>query len=498
MTDRNVPVTGGIAAPAASGTGGAGRPLLAVVLALIVAATVIYALRLSHPDVPRWLLWAGAALAGLGLLALVSLIGGVLRLGGERNDRAFLDALTAAIGHPLVVTDGEGRAVYANAAYAQLSSKAGRLVGMDVLFAPYAEFSAPVYQLSQAVGDGRSETRELRVAQGAAAPCARPDQPVWVKLTATPLHNADKPLRLWQLEDISEDRARQEQAFSRLQFIITYLDNAPAGFFSTLSDGQVDYINATLAQWLGIDLTEAQNAGMKLADLLGPQAARLVSGVAPKPGTAVTESFGIDLRNATTGKLIPVQLVHHVEFDAEGQPSPSRTIVVPRHLAGTSAAGGEISAPRLSRFINNAPIGIAEIDKDGIVRMANGAFIDLSPKARRGSELSAAIVSAERASLLQTLATALRNEGSLHQIEANVEGTTPRNVLFLKKWDKNDHQTAFHKVHATQLPSFLHRSYSSWQPYNSCWPCNKPKHKHSLSCFQAFRSSCAPYQHKEP
>ncbi len=430
MTDRNAPVTGGMAAPAVSGGSGAGRVLVALVLAAIVAATVVFTLRHLDAAHSRWLLWAGAALAGLGLLSLLALVAGLLRLGGDRKGSTFLDALTSAIGHPLVVTDSDGRTVYANAAYRALASKSDRLVGLDVLFAPYAEFSAPVYQLSQAVAEGRSESRELRIAQGAAAPCAAADRPVWVKLSATPVPGGETPLRLWQLEDISEDRARQEQAFSRLQFIITYLDNAPAGFFSTLNDGQVDYINATLAQWLGIDLTEAQNAGMKLSDLLGEQAARLVSGVAPKPGTAVTESFGLDLRNATTGKLIPVQLIHHVEFDAEGQASPSRTIVVPRHLAGTSAAGGEISAPRLSRFINNAPIGIAEIDKDGIVRMANGAFIDLSPKARRGAELSAAIVASERASLLQTLSTALRNEGSLHQIEANVEGTTPRNVLF--------------------------------------------------------------------
>ena len=45
---------------------------------------------------------------------------------------------------------------------------------MDVLFTPYPEFSAPVYQLSQAVMEGRSETRELRVAEGSAAPCAKP------------------------------------------------------------------------------------------------------------------------------------------------------------------------------------------------------------------------------------------------------------------------------------------------------------------------------------
>jgi PAS domain-containing protein len=40
---------------------------------------------------------------------------------------------------------------------------------------------------------------------------------------------------------------------------------------------------------------------------------------------------------------------------------------------------------RLSRFINNAPIGIAEVDKEGGIRMANAAFIDLSQKVRRGA-----------------------------------------------------------------------------------------------------------------
>ena len=230
------------------------------------------------------------------------------------------------------------------------------------------------------------------MAPGSAAPCAQPDRPVWIRISARAQEGAGSAFRLWRLEDISEDRERQEQAFSRLQFIITYLDNAPAGFFSTMSDGRVDYINATLAQWLGIDLTEAQNASMTLSDLLGESAARLISGVEAKSGGSVTESFSIDLPNVASGGLIPVQLIHHVEFDAEGQPAPSRTIVIPRSLTGAAAGRAEISAPRLSRFINNAPIGIAEIDKEGGIRMANAAFIDLSPKVRRGAELSAAIV----------------------------------------------------------------------------------------------------------
>jgi two-component system, cell cycle sensor histidine kinase and response regulator CckA len=431
MTEKIAPGKGGVAVPVASGSG-RGRVLFVLFLAVLAAAAVALALRQGVRVDPRYVLWGGAALAAFGLLALLLLLAGLVRFGRGAGEHAFLHAVTDAMGHPMVVTDGNGRALHANAAYRALLARAGggRLVGMDVLLTPYPEFSAAVYQIAQGLREGRSETRELRVAQGSAAPCGDPARPVWIRISARAAGEAEGAFRLWRLEDISEDRARQEQAFSRLQFIITYLDNAPAGFFSTMADGRVDYINATLAQWLGIDLSEAESANLTLSDLLGESAARLISGVEAKSGGSVTESFSIDLPHAGTGGLIPVQLIHHVEFDAEGQPHPSRTVVIPRSLTGAAAGRAEISAPRLSRFINNAPIGIAEIDKEGGIRMANAAFIDLSPKVRRGAQLAGAIVPAEREALQKTLASALSAEGSLHQIEANVEGEKPRNVLF--------------------------------------------------------------------
>ncbi len=431
MDDSNPPAGGEAVEPAVSAQGGL-RAAFVVALAALVALTVVFGLRDIAPVYPRWIMWSGAALAGLGLLALYALLAGVLRLGSGKSERLFLDALTGAVGHPMVVTDAEGRALYANPAYHDLLNRTGnrRLVPLDVLLTPYADFATPLYQLTQAVIAGRGDIRELRVAPGSAAPFAPPDQPVWIRLSVAPMRAGTRALRLWQFEDVSAERARQEQAFTRLQFIITYLDTAPVGFFSTLADGRVDYVNVTLAQWLGVDLAQVQTAGLTLADLLGASAARLISGIAVRPGAAVTESFSIDLRNAATGRLFPVQLIHHAGFDAEGQPAPARTVVVPRDLAGGAGSAAAISAPRLARFINNAPIGIAEIGQDGLIRMANAAFIELSPRARRGAELAAAAMPGDRARLQQTLAAALQHEGSQHQIEATVEGESPRNVLF--------------------------------------------------------------------
>jgi two-component system cell cycle sensor histidine kinase/response regulator CckA len=428
MTDRNAPGREELAATAPFGSRRS-RAAFVLLLAALLAITVVFGLKTLAASYPLWILLPGAVFAVLGLVALFGLMAGVFQIGSGGKERVFFDSLVDALGDPIVVTDLRGRAVYSNGAYLKLAAKAGtgRLVGMDVLFAGYPEFSAPIYQLVQAIQEGRSETRELRLPQGSPAPCASPDFPVWIRMSATPTPG-QALYRVWRIEDISADRARQEQAFSRLQFIITYLDNAPAGFFSTLRDGHVDYINATLAQWLGIDI--AAGNSLTLQNLLGDSGAMLISGVEAKPGGSVTETFSLDLRNVQTGALIPVQIIHHVDYDAEGVPSPSRTLVIPRSIAGAAAGQNAISAPRLSRFINNAPIGIAEVDKHGMIRMANAAFIDLSEKARRGSALSAAIVEAERPQLQMALATALSGEGTLHKVEATVEGEKQRTVLF--------------------------------------------------------------------
>ena len=67
----------------------------------------------------------------------------------------------------------------------------------------------------------------------------------------------------------------------RLQHIVNYLDNAPVGFFSAQPNGKIDYVNATLAGWLGFDLVEAQSGNITLDALVGSGAARQLMAVAP-------------------------------------------------------------------------------------------------------------------------------------------------------------------------------------------------------------------------
>ena len=66
------------------------------------------------------------------------------------------------------------------------------------------------------------------------------------------------------------ERSQQETAFARLQHIINYLDQAPVGFFSASDEGQVEYMNATLAGWLGLDLVQPSDSNVRLAELARP------------------------------------------------------------------------------------------------------------------------------------------------------------------------------------------------------------------------------------
>ncbi len=406
-----------------------GRSLVAVALAVALAAVVIVGGRLVDQSVSRVLLAAGEVLVFVGLLSLFALMAGLLKFNREGEDRGtFHDGLIDAVGDACVVTDAKSRAVYSNAAYLHLASSAGvsRLVGFDLLYAGQPAFAEPIYQLAQAAAAGRSEVREIRVPPGSSAPGAIPDQPKWVKLSVTPIQaDAKRGYVLWRLQDASHDRAKQEQAFTRLQFIITYLDKAPAGFFSALPNGKVDYLNATLAEWLGIDLAETQNGKLMLNDVVGEDGARQLSAVEPEASGTRTELFTMELKSRA-GKTLPVDVVHRVDFGEDAKAAPSRTLVMPR----VEGAGAPSDSNFLVKFFAMAPIGIAEIDRKGVIQGANSIFLSFSPEAKRGAKIDAMVAEADRVKFREGLEQLFAGHEASFIADVNVPGAKPRLVQF--------------------------------------------------------------------
>ena len=399
--------------------------------AILAAAVAVSCAWLLRGILPLWGLAAGAVLAGFGVFTLFGLGAGLVHFGSQTGQRHFFDGLTDALGDAVSITDARGRAVYANGSFITLAANAGagRLVGLDVLYAGHPDFAEPVYQLAQAAREGRREEREVRVAAGSSAPGAKPDVPVWLRLISAPVNADGRSYTMWRLQDISADRARQEQAFARLQFIITYLDYAPAGFFSTLPSGKIDYMNATLADWLGLDVAQSQGGALALANVVGEDGARLLGGIAAKPGGSVTESFDLDLVSSS-GKPFPVHLMHRTDFDGAGRLLPSRSLVIPAEGAARSGPAGDVAAMKLSRFINAAPLGIAEVGADGRLHHVNAAFLALSAAARRGSPLADIVSEAERPALIKALSDVVASPANLVSADATVPGEKPRTVQF--------------------------------------------------------------------
>jgi two-component system cell cycle sensor histidine kinase/response regulator CckA len=88
-----------------------------------------------------------------------------------------------------------------------------------------------------------------------------------------------RKLVLWSVSDITRERERQENVFQELQYAIDYLDHAPAGFLSLNPDGEVVYLNATLAQWLDRDLAEFGTGGLHVSDLVTANGETLLKSV---------------------------------------------------------------------------------------------------------------------------------------------------------------------------------------------------------------------------
>ncbi|MBG1231187.1 hybrid sensor histidine kinase/response regulator [Aestuariivirga litoralis] len=329
-------------------------------------------------------LWAAGS---LGLVWLFSVLLAPFFRAAPDAEKQFCDALADAVQDPSVVVDDKGRAVYANGPFLKLASRAGvsRLTGFDVLYAGYPDFVEPIYQLGQAAHDGKIAARDLRLQPGSSAPFAEADKAKWLRLTVSPLpRNAKGGTTLWRLIDITEDRARQEQAFARLQFIISYLDQAPVGFFSTLPSGSVDYVNATLASWLGLDLADTQSNAMPMQELLGDEATKVLGAVTPVQGDHRIDKFTLPIKKRN-GQVEIFNFINRADFDAEGKPLPTRCMVMRKEPGSMEAA--DLAASK-AQLMATVPIGMAEIDNKGRLQNANGQFLNFSTSLARGVVLT--------------------------------------------------------------------------------------------------------------
>ncbi|WP_312419908.1 PAS domain-containing protein, partial [Shinella sp.] len=232
--------------------------LLAVVLAASAGAFIVFKNQLDNELV----LGVLGVLAMAGIFFVVSALIGFIEVmpqaaGADDLAHAFLDS------HPdgTVITDRKGRIVYANAAYGALTGARGdaEVQSLETLLSRNRDATEAVYRLTNGLHEGKEGAEEFRVQKSLDASASGGSGAHWYRLKARVLPNgkkAGRSLYIWQISDITSERDDQERFFKELQNAIDYLDHAPAGFFSAGRKGEIVYLNATLAEWLGIDLTK--------------------------------------------------------------------------------------------------------------------------------------------------------------------------------------------------------------------------------------------------
>jgi two-component system, cell cycle sensor histidine kinase and response regulator CckA len=427
------------------GPGGAGvRPAIdrsagvsrggSIVLVLLVAAMLVAAatgiMLAGSGNADLYILAFLAALATIGVFSLFALACGILRLPAADAGSPLIKAVIDGASDGIVVTDADGRVVYANAAYLDLTDASGAsdMRPVERAFIGDPDASEAIYRLLKAAREGKRLQEEVRIAGVKGRPAR------WLRFKIRPLGGGrrDGRLTVWSLADVTRERERQENVFQELQHAIDYLDHAPAGFFSVDDKGDIVYLNATLANWLDQDLAQVGSGGLKLPDLVSGDGAALLTTLRAAPGEVKTEVLDLDLRTRS-GRRLPVRLFHKLAFGADGTPGASRTLVLNRaHDDGTDPQrAAEI---RFMRFFHHTPMAIATIDKQGGVVRTNPLFAKLfhGVPGGEGKDRSMLVVVAERErdALHAAIQQAAQGKGDIAPVDATLAGEGERSARF--------------------------------------------------------------------
>ena len=417
-----------------------------ITLVLLVAAVLVGAatgiVMIGGSDAEPYILAFLAVLATIGVFSLFALACGILRVSTADADHPMIKSVVDNAFDGIVVTGSDGRVVYANAAYLDLTdaSDANDMRPVERAFIGDADASEAIYRLLKAAKDGKRLQEEVRIVGTEGRPAR------WLRFRIRPLGSGrhDGRLTVWSLSDVTRERAHQENVFQDLQHAIDYLDHAPAGFFSVDDKGDIVYLNATLANWLDQDLAQVGSRGLKIADLVAGDGAALLTTLRAAPGDVKTEILDLDLRTRS-GRTLPVRVLHKLAYGADGVPGASRTLVLNR--ARDDGTDPQRAAEiRFMRFFHHTPMAIATIDKHGGVVRTNPLFARLFHGARsgeygarsgehgaRGGEgenvdrsILVTVVERDREALASAIAQAAQGKSDIAPVDAMLVGDSER------------------------------------------------------------------------
>ncbi|WP_182085773.1 PAS domain-containing sensor histidine kinase [Aureimonas sp. ME7] len=406
--------------------GGVRRLLFLAGFVFVFAATLAL---LGHSYGAIALLAIFGILAMFGIVAIFGLALGFLRFGARESDANVAREALNALPTGMLVTDRRGRIVYANRAYGEETGASGSsgVRSLERLLSREPEASEAIYRLANLARENRMGQEEFRLTRklGGAGPSA----PHWYRASVSPFGAEADGLQLWQISDVTPEREEQESFFKDLQHAIDYLDHAPAGFFASDTSGRLAYINATLADWLSLDLAAFKPYAHSISDHLSEESAAVLRRAQSTAVSGEVQTVDLDLVTAA-GQRLPVRLLRNATAGTDGALGLSRTLVLNRSPQGNDENALRDAEVRFTRFFNSSPMAIAAIDAAGHVTRANPAFAALfgEETAMGRSLVSSGVRDENREAIRQALGSALRGQAGIPSVDAELTTEPVRSV----------------------------------------------------------------------
>lgn len=362
--------------------------------------------------------------SAIGVFFLFALAIGLIRFSkwDEKDLPTSLIAETSTNG--LLVTLGVKEIIYANPAYLHLASarSLNEAPSLESIFSGPPESSEALYRLAQAARSWTPLVEELK-----RAPALNGSLPVgWYRIGVKPITYRGSRACLWEIIDLTDERSRLETVFERLNHGVSLLNHAPVGFFSSRANGDISYMNETLAGWLGLDLSQNNQVQANLSSLLVSNNAVPIN-LRGEPGEILTAQVDIDLKRQD-GVGLPTRIIHQVIFSRDGTALPSRSLVLDRSTRDADNNALRAAEIGFSRFYNSTPVAIASIDAGGRLIEANPSFARLFPQAYNISLERSAPSWALLIDLSDTAASVLKE--SVQAVMAGQSPSDPVDVVY--------------------------------------------------------------------
>ena len=194
----------------------------------------------------------------------------------------------------------------------------------------------------------------------------------WFMVTAQPVAGYPGSVH-WRIDDVTQQHTVDRAIREEREKLIDFTDNAPVGFFSVDENGKFVFANATFARWVGEDIRTLLTKSTLHTYLIDPP--KDANPYDLTPDQSIRQVVEIKMKG-TAGKTFLASINQIVVAEEDGR---VRTRAVVRDLTAERAMRKalEASEDRFQRFFEEAPLGIIQVDEDGMISDCNYAFAEM-------------------------------------------------------------------------------------------------------------------------